>query len=298
MGAVILFAALSLALSALTPLLAVAQTPTALTPTDALTSSASGLIRPELALLPNAPVPAAAVITAAPALVPAAPCLSGSPRKSNSETDATQPGRTPCPETANPYTPFLNSTAPAPLTRAQKAVLAVHNFQDPGNLASIVYISALAIGTDAHTVYGPGWKGFGENVGYRIVRNATGEFVGTFLIPSLTHQDPRYHRMPDASISHRILHAVSHTVIAQGDNGTHMLNYAVLVGTPIRAEIANLYVPGVQCNLPGTAQRVLNSYATHPIDDLITEFLPDVARHVHVRALFLQRILNNVSGDH
>jgi hypothetical protein len=289
MGAVILFAALSLALSALTPLLAVAQTPTALTPTDALASSASGLIRPELALLPNAPEPAATVIT-----TPVAPCLGGPPGKSN----ATEPARTPCLETVNPYTPFLNSTAPAPLTREQKAVLAVHNFRDPGNLASIVYLSAIAIGTDAHTAYGPGWKGFGENAGYRVVRNATGEFVGTFLIPSLTHQDPRYHRMPDASLSHRILHAVSHTVIAQGDNGTHMPNYAVLVGTPIRAEIANLYIPGVQCNLPGTAQRVLTSYAAHPVDDLITEFLPDVARHVHVRALFLQRILNNVPGDH
>jgi hypothetical protein len=289
MGAVILFAALYLALSALTPLLAVAQTPTTLTPTDALASSASGLIRPEWALLPNAPEPAAMVITK-----PVAPCLSGPPGKSN----ATEPARNPCLETVNPYTPFLNSTAPAPLTRAQKAVLAVHNFRDPGNLASIVYLSAIAIGTDAHTAYGPGWKGFGENAGYRVVRNATGEFVGTFLIPSLTHQDPRYHRMPDASFSHRLFHAVSHTVIAQGDNGARMPNYAVLVGTPIRAEIANLYIPGVQCNLPGTAQRVLTSYATHPVDDLITEFLPDVARHVHVRALFLQRILNNVSGDH
>jgi len=251
---------------------------------------------PELALLPDAPVPASSAIIAGPAL--SSPCPAGSVRKSDSDTQATEPSRAPCPASANPYTPFLNSTAPTPLTPAQKGVLAVRNYEDPGNLASIVYLSALLVGTDAHTAYGPGWKGFGKATGYRAVRAATGEFVGTFLIPSLTHQDPRYHRMPGASAPRRILHAVSHTVISQGDNGGHMPNYGVLVGTPIRAAIANLYIPGVKCNLPGTAERVLNSYAMHPVDDLITEFLPDVARHVHIHALFVQRILDNVAGDH
>lgn len=294
MGAIILFMALSLGLSALAPLLAAAQTPAAPTSTNAFEHPARDVPMRELAIVPDAPVPAIMAVAISPA---AAPCPADTARKSKSETDVIQPFRKSCSAPQSPYTPFLNSTAPAPLTPAQKAVLAIRDFQDPGNLASIVYMSALAIGTDAHTAYGPGWKGFGENMGYRTVRSATAEVVSTFLIPSLTHQDPRYHRMPNASVQRRILHAVSHTVVAEGDNGGRMPNYGVLVGTPIRAEIANLYIPGVQCNLSGTAQRVLNSYATYPADDLITEFLPDVARHAHIHALFVQRILDNVAGD-
>jgi hypothetical protein len=38
-------------------------------------------------------------------------------------------------------------------------------------------------------------------------------------------------------------------------------------------------------------------YATDPIDNLVTEFLPDVAKHVHVRVIFVQRVLNQVSSD-
>jgi hypothetical protein len=293
MGAVILFAALSLVLSVLTPMIAplLAQTPFLPPHPEAFATAVLSPMGPELALLPDAPIPAAAAIS-----VVLAPCQDSSASKSNSDGDSTEPTRKPCLEAPTSYSPFLNSTAPAPLTRTQKALLAFHDFEDPANLTSVAYSSAYTIGTDSHTAYGPGWKGFGENFGYRLVRDATGEFVGTFLIPSLTHQDPRYHRMPDASISRRVLHAVSHTVIAQSDTGAPMPNYATLVGTPIRAEIANLYIPGVQCNLPDTSERVLTSFATHPIDDLVTEFLPDLAKHVHLHVLFAQRLFNEMSG--
>jgi hypothetical protein len=291
------FAVQSLALLGLIPLPAADQTPATLTSTSTVEQPAPDTAKPEFALLPDAPRPASEAILAVPQ-PPTPPCPDRSARNSQSQKGPANPAGTPCLASENPYAPFLNSTAPAPLTPAQKAVLAVRDFQDPGNLASILYMSALTVGTDAHTAYGPGWKGFGEAAGYRTVRSATAEFVTTFLIPSLTHQDPRYHRMPNASVSRRVLHAVSHTVIAQSDNGNLMPNYGVLAGTPIRAEIANLYVPGVHCNLRGTARRVLNSYATDPVDDLITEFLPDVARHVHIHVLFVQRIIENVSCDH
>ena len=41
----------------------------------------------------------------------------------------------------------------------------------------------------------------------------------------------------------------------------------------------------------------MTGYATDPIDNLITEFLPDIARHIHVRVIFAQRIVNQVSSD-
>jgi hypothetical protein len=37
-------------------------------------------------------------------------------------------------------------------------------------------------------------------------------------------------------------------------------------------------------------------YATEPEDNLITEFLPTIASHIHVHVIFVQRILNRVSA--
>ena len=103
--------------------------------------------------------------------------------------------------------------------------------------------------------------------------------------------------MPDRSVPRRILNALSHTVIAQSDTGARMPNYATLLTYPIAAEISNLYVPGINGNGPSTVARILTGYAGDPADNLITEFLPDVARRIHIRVVFVQSILNQVSSD-
>ena len=76
-----------------------------------------------------------------------------------------------------------------------------------------------------------------------------------------------------------------------------MLNYSTLLTYPISAEISNLYVPGVHGNGPSTVKRIVTGLASDPIDNLITEFLPDFAKRVHIRVVFVQQILTNVSAE-
>jgi hypothetical protein len=199
--------------------------------------------------------------------------------------------------TPNPYKRFLNTPAAVPLTPEQKARLAFRNLTNPFNALTIVGTAGYTIGSDAHTAYGPAWRGFGEDIGYSYLQDATGEFFGTFLISSLAHEDPHYHRWPKRSIPRRILHAVDQTFIAENDHGKMIPNYSALLTNPICAEISNLYVPGIAGDGPSTAKRILFGYATEPEDHLITEFLPSVASHIHVRVIFVQRILNRVSAD-
>jgi hypothetical protein len=215
------------------------------------------------------------------------------------EQDKGDGNREPCPavpSALNPYRRFLDSTAPIPLTPMQKAKLAIHNLKDPGNLATIVGTSGLTIATNSHTAYGPGMKAWGELSGYSFVQDATGEFFGTFLIPSIAHQDPHYHRMPHAKFPRRVLHVLARTVVAQSDDGKLMINYANLLTNPICAEITNLYVPGVHTNGPSTVDRILVGYANDPIGNGIAEFLPDIASHIHIRVIFVQKILNQIAG--
>ena len=202
-----------------------------------------------------------------------------------------------CTELIYPYQRFLDTDVAIPMTWQQKGYAALHQFTDPANFMTIAGISAINIAADSSTAYGPGFKGWGKLTGVSLLEDATGEFFGTFAIPSLTHQDPRYRRMPDASIPRRILNAVSQTYIAYNDNGTRGPNYGVWLTYPIASEIANLYVPGIQSNGPSTVKRILIGYSLEPVNDLVTEFLPDLARHVHIRIIFVQNILNNVAAN-
>ncbi|MGA8731947.1 MAG: hypothetical protein WB608_24530, partial [Terracidiphilus sp.] len=202
----------------------------------------------------------------------------------------------PCPpQTTNWFARFLNGPQVKPLTPKEKALLAVRNVVDPFNAVTILGTAAVSVGSDSHSPYGPGMTGFGRYVGVSYTQDMTGEFFGTFLIPSIVHQDPHYHRMPSASYIKRIRHAIIQVVWTQGDNGKGMPNYANLVGFAIDDEISNLYVPGRQTDLSASTARYFTGLAIAPTDNFITEFLPDVARHIHVQVVLVQRIINQVA---
>ncbi len=205
-----------------------------------------------------------------------------------------RPQAQPCAQ-VNPYQRFLSTSHAVSLSPKQKGYLAVRDVTDPFNLLTIVGNSAVTVGLDAHTSYGPGFEGFGRNVGVSLLQDVTGEFIGTFGVCSLFHQDPHYHRLPEASPGRRVMHAIVRTVVAQSDTGKLIPNYANLITYPASAEISNLYVPGIQGNAEATWARIFTSLGTDPANNLITEFLPDIAKHVHVRVLFVQQIINQVA---
>jgi hypothetical protein len=201
----------------------------------------------------------------------------------------------PCPG-KNWYVRFTDGPTDKLLTPKDKAWLAARNVVDPINGASIVFTSAIIIGANAHSPYGPGMPGFARNVGVAYAQDMTGEFFGTFLIPSIFHQNPHYHRMPHASIPRRLLNTCTQVLWTRGDNGNGMLNYANIIGYAIDDEIGNLYVPGRATNLPASAARYGTTFLFEPTNNLVSEFLPDVAGRINTHYVILQRIINTIKG--
>jgi hypothetical protein len=204
----------------------------------------------------------------------------------------------PCPlyvPIVNWYTRFSDGPKVKPLTPREKAWLTVRNVTDPFNAITILGTSGISVASDPDSPYGPGMPGFGRLVGVSYAEDMTGEFFGTFLIPSIAHQDPHYHREPHATIPHRILHAIVQVAWTQGDNGRGMPNYADLVGFAADIAVTNLFVPGRQTNLGADVQRYSTGLALAPTDNFITEFLPDLARRIHFRVVFVQRIVDQVA---
>jgi hypothetical protein len=195
----------------------------------------------------------------------------------------------------NWYARFLTGPEVKPFTPGEKADLAAHNLLDPFNLITIAGEAGISVAANSHSPYGPGFPGWGRYVGVSFTQDMTSEFFGTFLIPSLVHQDPHYHRMPNASIPRRIFHCVAQIAWTQGDNGRGMINYADLGGFAIDDAIGNLYVPGQQTRLSATSERYAIGLATAPIDNFVTEFLPDVASHVRIQVVVIERVINHVA---
>ena len=203
----------------------------------------------------------------------------------------------PCPPLApfiDWYARFLTGPQVKPMKAKEKGWLAVRNVIDPFNALTILGLAGIAVGSNSHSPYGPGMPGFARYVGVSYTEDMTGEFFGTFLISSLDHQDPHYHRMPTASIPRRAGHAMLQVVWTQSDKGKGMLNYADLGSGAIGDALGNLYVPGQKTNLSASFERYGVGVATAPIGNFVTEFVPDVARRIHVRVVLIQRIINQV----
>jgi len=194
------------------------------------------------------------------------------------------------------YARFLDGPQAEHMTPRQKAWLAVRDVADPFNAITILGSSAIAVASNSHSAYGPGFPGWGRYIGVSYSQDMTGEFFGTFLIPSVMHQDPRYHRLPTASLKRRIAHAAYQVLWTEGDAGQGMINYADIVGFGIDDQIGNLYIPGRETRASATAQRYLSALALAPVDNYITEFLPDLAKKIHVRAVFIQQIINHIAN--
>jgi hypothetical protein len=220
---------------------------------------------------------------AIPALPP--PCLTG--------ISASAPDNISCAPKADYFQRFVDSGV-HPLTARQKARLAFRNTTDPYNFATIAFLSGLSVATDPNSPYGPGMPGFSRNFGVAYCETAVGEFFGTFLIPAIAHEDPHYHRIPNAPFTRRVLHAITGVVWAQSDYGVGMPNYSTLIGSAIGDGLGNLYVPGRQTDWGSTVDRYTVGIASAPIGNFVTEFLPDVAQRVNIRIVLVQRVIDRV----
>ena len=222
-----------------------------------------------------------------PSLPPA--CISGISNAANYQIS--------CARRFDAFQRFVDSVDIHPLTTRQKGILALRNFSDPYNFGTIAVLSGITVAQDPKSPYGPGMPGFARNFGVASCESAVSEFFGTFLIPAVTHQDPHYHRMPNASYSRRILHAISQVAWAQSDYGDPMPNYSVLVTTAVGDGLANLYVPGRRKDWGTALTRYATAIATDPIDNFITEFVPDVAKRVNIRIVLIQRVIDRVERN-
>ena len=127
--------------------------------------------------------------------------------------------------------------------------------------------------------YGHGLSGFEKRVGAVMLDRDASSFFGTFLFPSLFHEDMHYHRLgPEASVWHRAAYAMSRTLFTRNDAGGTSFNSALLLSVVASQSLKNLYYPSAQRGWAATWQRSRDALLGSMQDNLMREFLPDIER--------------------
>jgi hypothetical protein len=186
-----------------------------------------------------------------------------------------------------------------PLGASGKFHLAVRNFMDPLGIAGTALDSGISTATSGETsAFGTGWPGFGRRFGMSIADTGVSEFFSTFLISTLAHQDPHYHRNPTASVGRRIGYALSRVVIARSDSGEPMFNYAEFAGTTASSLVETTFHFEREETPGAVSARIFVSIGSDAAWNLMSEFLPDIAKHINPRFIFLRRLAERAASQH
>lgn len=171
----------------------------------------------------------------------------------------------------NFYTSYIWKAEP--MTAKQKYKLTLRTLVDPTSFVIIAGIAGAEQYNGTYPGYGPGIEGYGKRYGAALADSVTGRIVGSAILPSVLHQDPRYFYQGSGSITSRTWHALSSTLITRGDNGKSQPNYSRVLGSLVAGGVANAYHPESSRGVGLTFQTLGIDLGANAIGNLAREFI-------------------------
>ena len=130
-----------------------------------------------------------------------------------------------------------------PLSRGQKFHLSWRSSIDPLTILSSGITAGIEQANNNLKEYGQGTAGFAKRFGASYGDNVIGTFIGSAIMPSLLHQDPRYFYRGTGTVRSRIFYAIANSVVCKSDSGRWQPNYSNFIGDFASAGISTLYYP-------------------------------------------------------
>jgi hypothetical protein len=130
-----------------------------------------------------------------------------------------------------------------PLSARQKFALAFRSEIDPMTFAGAAALAGAEEYRGIYPGYGTGFGGFGKRFAAQYANDFASRMIGSAVLPSLLHQDPRYFYKGTGSVRSRALYAIKSAFICRGDNGRDEIDYSHILGDFAAGSVANLYYP-------------------------------------------------------
>jgi hypothetical protein len=172
--------------------------------------------------------------------------------------------------------------APA-LTPGEKFHLFVKGSLDPFNFVAAGIQAGIGQASDEFPTYGQGAAGYGKRYGAALADSASSNLFSNFVFPVLLKEDPRYFRLGEGTIKHRIGHSLKQVFVVRKDSGGHTFNFSNVLGAVSAGAVSNAYYPAADRGFGLTMSRAGISLIYGAAGGLVDEFWPDIHRKVFHR---------------
>jgi hypothetical protein len=127
---------------------------------------------------------------------------------------------------------------------------------------------------------GTGAAGYGRYYWRAFADQVSGTFFTEAIVPSVTHEDPRYYTLGHGGFFHRTAYALSRVVITKTDSGGKSFNFSEVVGNALEAGLSNAYYPAEERGFRKTAENWGTQLEAAALNNIAKEFWPDIRRHL------------------
>jgi len=176
-----------------------------------------------------------------------------------------------------PGQPLPDAPSYVPLSKQQKFDLFVERSYSFDTTSGAIFDSLIAQATGGYPSFGGGMEGYGKRLGVAMAGAESATFFGTFALPALLHQDPRYFPAPQKEVSQRLAYAASRVLIGRSDDGRNVVNTSVILSQFIQAAVSNAYIPYRNQTVSGTLENGLVGLSSVAQARILQEFWPDIS---------------------
>lgn len=172
-----------------------------------------------------------------------------------------------------------------PLSTREKFALATHDgIVDYSTFTWTAILAGQGMLLNSDPELGRGIAGYGRYYWRNYVDGVSGTFFTEAIVPSITHEDPRYYTMGNGGFFRRTAYAISRTFVTKTDSGGTSFNWSEVAGNGLEAVLSNAYYPPEEHGLRQTGRNWATQMESALLNHIFQEFWPDIRTHLfHIK---------------
>lgn len=170
------------------------------------------------------------------------------------------------------------ATSAGPLSQDQKLKLAVNNSLALSSWIAALLSAGINQASNRPAGYGEGAEGFPKRLAAAMARRSSSQIMGTYLLASALHQDPRFFVRNDLKLGGSIKYSIRRVFVTRSDSGEHVFNWSGLLGMLGSEGLANAYYPDSFRTAGNTFSRFGYDMAGNAAGNLLRQYWPRINR--------------------
>jgi hypothetical protein len=165
-----------------------------------------------------------------------------------------------------------------PLATGEKFHLFARSAFDPVEFGLVGLQAGLSQAENEFPEYRQGAEGYGKRYGAALADEVSAGFFSNFFYPALLKEDPRYFRLGQGTLKHRIRYALTQELICHTDRGGRSFAFSNVLGALSAGGLSNAYYPQSDRGFGLTLSRAGIALLYGSLGGLSDEFWPDISR--------------------